>query len=127
VCIQATPKTVAAPDTLGSPKGGGTRNLTGMEKRRLDEKDRRPGAAIRGESSHEGRVNALTGRYGVDKAAGTPAPPDEAAIVSDITRDTDDDRSASQATMDSNEWSHVKGRVRKTRRHESTGGIVLPY
>jgi hypothetical protein len=67
-----------------------------MEKMRLDEEDRRLGAAIRGESSHEGRVNALAGRYGVDMAARAPdATPDEAAIVSDITRDTDDDRSAS--------------------------------
>jgi hypothetical protein len=128
VGTQATSRTEAAPDTLDSRKGGGPRNLTGMEKMRLDEEDRRLGAAIRGESSHEGRVNALTGRYGVDKAACAPdAPPDEAAIVSDITRDTDDDRSASQATMDSNDWRTVTGRVRKTRSYESTGGIVLPH
>jgi hypothetical protein len=103
---------------------GGTRTLTGMDKVLIDDEDRRLGAAIRRVSSHEGRVNALTDRYG-DQTADIHAPPDEAAIVPDSAHDTNDDRS--RQTDDSNEWRQVKGRVRKTRSHESTGGIVLPH
>jgi hypothetical protein len=108
-----------------STREGGTRTLTGMEKLFIDEEDRRLGAAIRREPSHEGRVNALTGSYGADQTADIHAPPVEAAIAPACAHDTHDDRS--RQTDDSNDWHHVKGRMRKTRIHESTGGIVLPH
>jgi hypothetical protein len=108
-----------------STREGGTRTLTGMEKLAIDEQDRRLGAAIRREPSHEGRVNALTGSYGADQTADIRVSPNEAAIVPAGAHDTHNDRS--RQTDDSNEWHLVKDRMRRTRIHESTGGIVLPH
>jgi hypothetical protein len=114
------------PDEMGPQEGPSSCRLTDMEKISFDEEDRRIGAIRRGMSSHEGRVAAITEENGTDtNAVETPSDtPDEVEIVPDITHDTDVDQSKSHATADSHEWKKVKGRARKARSSESTGGII---
>jgi hypothetical protein len=102
----ATPNPEDIPDEPGPQEGRSPHRFTGMEKMPLHEEDRRLGASIRGKSSHEGRVNAVTDVHGgnTDADVAPNDTPDEAVIVSDITRNTDDDHTASHTTADSNEW-----------------------
>jgi hypothetical protein len=98
--------------------------LPGAKEMSCDEKDRRTGTILRAHTPSEGTTTAIAAEYGIDTdTAETPGEaPDDAAIVSDITHDTDDDHSISQATADSHEWNKVKGRASKTRRAELTWG-----
>jgi hypothetical protein len=94
-----------------------------------DAEDRRTRAILRAQTTSEGRIAALAAEYGIEAdVAETPGEaPDDAAIVSDITHDTDDDHSKSQATVDSREWKTVTRKARTMRNSESTGGIIMQH